>query len=201
MFLRVHRSAKPLRTGASLNPIFAAPLEVQRVCEAAAFPFCFIGGVAVQRWGEPRLTADVDLTLLTGFGNEAPFVDRLLASFVGRMADARTFALEHRTLLLRSSEGIAIDVSLGAMPFEEASVARATMFAVSTGVSLRTCSAEDLIVHKTFAARDKDWLDVRGIVKRQRGKLDVELVWRELLPLLALIDDSERETRLRAILV
>jgi hypothetical protein len=96
---------------------------------------------------------------------------------------------------------IAIDVSLGAMPFEGASVARSTMFEVSPGVSLRTCSAEDLIVHKTFAARDKDWLDVRGIVKRQRGKLDVALVWSELLPLLELIGHSERERRLRALLV
>jgi hypothetical protein len=184
-----------------LNPIFAAALEVQRVCDEAAFPFCFIGGVAVQRWGEPRLTADVDLTLLTGFGTEAPYVDRLLASFVGRLADARTFALEHRTLLLRSSEGIAIDVSLGAMPFEEASVARASMFELGAGVRLRTCSAEDLIVHKAFAARDKDWLDVRGIVKRQRGKLDAALVWAELLPLLELVGDSDREKRLRALFV
>ena len=29
-----------------------------------------MGGVALQRWGEPRLTQDVDLTLLTGFGDE-----------------------------------------------------------------------------------------------------------------------------------
>lgn len=41
--------------------------------------FCFIGGLAVQRWSEPRVTDDVDLTLITGFGTEEPFIDALLA--------------------------------------------------------------------------------------------------------------------------
>lgn len=183
-----------------MNPIFAAALEVQAVCEREAFKFCFIGGVAVQRWGEPRLTADVDLTLLTGFGGEAPFVDALLGSFHGRLSDTREFALANRTLLLSSSEGIAIDVSLGAMPFEENAISRATPFQIGAGATLLTCSAEDLVVHKAFAGREKDWLDVRGIAQRQRGNLDVHLVWGELLPLLELVGGSDRESRLRGIL-
>jgi len=32
----------------------------------------------VQRWAEPRVTDDVDLTLLAGFGDEEGFVDDLL---------------------------------------------------------------------------------------------------------------------------
>jgi hypothetical protein len=76
-----------------MNPIFAAGLEVERICRAARFRFCFIGGLAVQRWGRPRMTADVDLTVITGFGNEEPFVDALLAGLAGRIADARGFAL------------------------------------------------------------------------------------------------------------
>ncbi len=56
---------------------------------------CFIGGLAVQRWGEPRQTRDVDLTLLTGFGTERPFVDELLDAFDARLSDAATFAM-HR---------------------------------------------------------------------------------------------------------
>ena len=60
-----------------MNPIFAAALEIQEFCRARLWRFCFIG-VAVQRWGEPRLTQDVDLTLLTGFGTEEAFVSALL---------------------------------------------------------------------------------------------------------------------------
>lgn len=182
-----------------MNPIFGAALEVERVCREAGFRFCFIGGVAVQRWGQPRMTADVDLTVITGFGGEAPYVDALLGKLRGRLPDAREFALRHRTLLLVTSNGIAADVALGAMPFEEHAADRASPFAVSATESLTTCSAEDLIVHKAFAARDKDWLDVVGILTRQGSKLDRGLIWAELLPLLELKEDHEGEPRLRGL--
>lgn len=65
-----------------MNPLFLAAQEVQHLCEGEGWDFCFIGGLAVQRWGErwgePRLTRDVDLTLLTGFGAEGAYVARLL---------------------------------------------------------------------------------------------------------------------------
>ncbi len=32
-------------------------------CEIQGWRVCVIGGLAVQRWGEPRLTRDVDLSL------------------------------------------------------------------------------------------------------------------------------------------
>lgn len=183
-----------------MNPIFAAALEVQGFCRDRGWPFCFIGGVAVQRWGEPRGTQDVDVTVFTGFGCEAAYVDALLAAFRGRRADARAFALEYRVALIRASGGVPVDVALGAMPFEERAVSRATDFAVRAGVSLAVCSAEDLVVFKAFAGRERDWLDIESIVLRQRGRLDVELIWRELTPLLELKESPESADRLRRLL-
>lgn len=183
-----------------MNAIFAAALQVEQACRSNRFAFCFIGGLAVQRWGQPRMTADVDLTLLTGFGGEEPYVDALLATFAGRLPDVRDFALRHRTVLLVAQNGIHVDVALGAMPFEENAVARASAFSIGNGRQLTTCSAEDLVVHKAFAGRDKDWLDVRGIVIRQGAALDHATIWEELLPLLALRDDETTEARLRALL-
>jgi hypothetical protein len=48
----------------SLDPILAAACDLEVFCRAQGWRFCFIGGIAVQRWGEPRFTADADLTLL-----------------------------------------------------------------------------------------------------------------------------------------
>jgi hypothetical protein len=183
-----------------VNPIFAAALEAQDLCRAKGWAFCFIGALAAQRWGEPRLTQDVDLTVVTGFGAEEAYVDTLLATFAGRRDDAREFALRHRVLLLRSRAGVPIDVALGAIPFEERMVARASDFTIAPGATLRTCSAEDLVVLKALAGRDKDWLDIAGVAVRQAGRLDERLVWSELEPLLELKGAPEAARRLRAIL-
>jgi hypothetical protein len=183
-----------------MNPIFAAALEIQDFCRARRWKFCFIGGVAVQRWGEPRLTQDVDLTLLTGFGTEEAFVSMLLADFRARRMDARDFAARYRVLLLESGGGTPIDIALGAMPFEERAINRASDFTIGPGIVLFTCSAEDLVVFKAFAARDRDWLDIEGIALRQGSRLDETLIWAELAPLLELKEDQLSAERLRRIL-
>src|SRR4051812_9202943 len=99
-----------------LPRVLAAAEDVQSFCQQQRWAFCFIGGVAVQRWGEPRLTQDVDLTLLTGFGSEEKFVDRLLEVFAPRRVDAREFSLVSRVLLVRTHDGVSLDIALGAFP-------------------------------------------------------------------------------------
>lgn len=183
-----------------MNPLFAAALEIQTFCRERGWRSCVIGGVAVQRWGEPRGTQDVDVTILTGFGSEAPYVDALLGHFEARRPDAREFALRYRVLLIRARNEVPIDVALGAMPFEERAISRATEFAIAPGINLAVCGAEDLIVFKAFAGRERDWLDIESIVLRRRGGLDVELIWREIVPLLELKQEPDAEPRLRRIL-
>lgn len=183
-----------------LPRVLEAAGEVQSFCQQRAWRFCFIGGVAVQRWGEPRLTQDVDLTLLTGFGHEAEFIDALLAGFSARRADAREFASLHRVVLLRTGNGVDVDVALGAYPFEERSIQRASTWTWEDGKSIVTCSAEDLVVHKTFAGRDLDWGDVERVLIRQHGKLDLAQVRSELKPLLELKGEPEALDKLERML-
>lgn len=184
-----------------MNPIFNAALEIQAFCHLRAWRFAIIGGLAVQRWGEPRLTRDVDATVLAGFGGEENVIDELLASFPERIDHARAFALAYRVLLIESSAGVPLDIALGALPFEERVVQRASPYQITQAVSLLTCSAEDLIVLKAFAGRDGDWADIAGIAQRQAGRLDEALVWAELVPLLELKEGpTNAEDRLRLLL-
>ena len=179
-----------------MNNVIAAALELQAVCQKHGWRFCFIGGIAVQRWSEPRFTNDADLTLLTGFGSEDAFIRPLLEVFVPRRPDAAEFALRSRVLLLKNSEGIGLDVALGAFPFETHTIERSSPFVFPTGQSLITCSAEDLLVHKCFANREKDWLDVDGILARQWNKLNLKVVRKELKPLAQLKEEPEIIVRL-----
>jgi hypothetical protein len=183
-----------------VNPILETALEVQRFCRSRQWRFCFIGAIAVQRWGEPRLTQDVDLTVLSGFGPEADFVDALLAAYRARIPDGREFALLRRVVLLESVSGVPIDVSLGGIPFEERVIERSSPWEIGGSEPLVTCSAEDLVVLKAFAGRDKDWLDIEGVVVRQGDRLKTAQVLRELEPLLELKEDALSLARLQAIL-
>lgn len=151
----------------------------------------------MQRWGQPRLTRDADLTLLVEFGTEDAFIDALLDQFVSRVPDARVFARATRVLLLHAVNRVALDVALGATPFEERSIQRASWYPISPRRKLLTCSAEDLIVHKAFANRPQDWIDIEGIIIRQGDRLDIPLIWEELTPLVELKEEPEIIARLQ----
>ncbi len=174
-----------------MNELIRVAADVQGFCESRRWRFCFIGGLALQRWGEPRETIDVDLTLLTGFGGEDAFIQALLGRYEGRVDDAAGFAKINRVLLLRSGSGVGIDIALGGLPFEESVIARASRFPFPGHIPLLTCSAEDLIVLKAFAARGRDWVDIEGIIVRQAGVLDWRYIDGQLGPLAALKDAPE----------
>lgn len=143
------------------------------------------------------MTVDVDLTVFTGFGGEEDCIQGFLKAFESRIEDAKGFAERTRVLLLKSASGVGIDLALGAMPFEERTISRATAYILDERHSLTTCSAEDLIVHKAFANRDQDWMDIRGVLCRQSGRLNRDLVLTELEPLVELKEDPKILERLR----
>lgn len=174
--------------------------ELGDFCQRRGWRFCVIGGLAVQHWGEPRMTMDVDLSLLTGFGGEESFIDEWLCHYVGRLPDTKAFALKNRVLLLRHASGVGIDIALGAVPFEERLVERAAGIEMEPGCPVRLCTAEDLIVMKAFADRPIDWQDVRGVVVRQGvGRLNWEQIRGELKPLCAAKEQPEISAKLDAL--
>jgi hypothetical protein len=179
-----------------VNNVFQAALELQAICQSNQWKFCFIGGLALQRWGEPRETVDVDLSLFAGFGNEPDFIKVLLKHFEARIPDAALFAQDRRVLLLQSKQGVGLDVALAALPYEELMIHRSTFFEYPTNIQLRTCSAEDLIVLKAFAARGQDWVDVERVIVRQAGKLDWSYIRAQLEPLAELKDSPAILTEL-----
>jgi hypothetical protein len=181
-----------------MNGIISAAAELQTFCERQGWSFCFIGGVALQRWSEPRETVDVDLTVIAGLGREDTFIEALLTKFQPRIAEAAEFARSRRVLLLRSDSGVGLDIALGALPFEELMVQRSSLFAFPPGVELRTCSAEDLVVMKAFAGRGQDWVDVERVIIRQSGKLDWTYIFDQLRPLAELRDDPDILKQLEA---
>ena len=176
--------------------LFQAALEIQQFLLQRDWRSCIIGGLAVGRWGEPRATRDVDISLLTGFGNERGYIEQILGQFSARIPDADQFALENRVLLIGASNGTPIDICLAGIPFEEQMIERASPFLFAPDVSLVTCSAEDLVILKAFAGREIDWSAIKGILVAQGDRLDWDYIDRQLPPLCELRDDPETVARL-----
>lgn len=101
---------------------------MQLVLDAWSERGVIIGGVAASLLGRPRYTADVDAVVLVSTGELSEFTSvTLQAGLMPRLPDAEAFARRNRVLLLRHAEsGVDVDISLGALPFKEQAVARAT---------------------------------------------------------------------------
>jgi hypothetical protein len=174
-----------------MNLVFQAAASLQNFLRGQEWRFCFIGGLAVQHWGEPRITRDVDVTLLAGFGNEETFIQALAKRFQPRVPDFWEKALRARVVLLQDENGIGLDIALGALPFEERAIQRSQEVRFLGEWTLRICSAEDLIVMKALAGRPRDWLDVETMLIRQEIKLDWQYIIRELKPLTELAEKPD----------
>ena len=96
--------------------------EVVAFLEEERVPYVLIGGLAVQHWGEPRATRDIDVTVLVDEAAFDRFLERALTRFRPRLPDAAAFAREHRMVLLATRSGVPVDISLGIPGYEESTI-------------------------------------------------------------------------------
>ena len=164
---------------------------VQQAFDRAGIPFCVIGGIANLRWGNPRLTNDVDLVILCPAGQELAILAKLEAMLPPRPEHSTDFARVARIYLGMTPDGTPVDVSRGASLYETDVISRSSLFELLPRRFVRTCSAEDLVILKAFACRDIDRHDLVGILHRQHGALDWALIDRELGALAELRDDVD----------
>lgn len=165
-----------------MNPLLHAAKEVCGFLSDQGWEYCIIGGLAVQIWGEPRSTLDADITVFAGLGDEEKYVDAILNRFEGRFPESRKFALQHRTVLIRASNGVDVDLTLGAFPFEAEVIRRAAPAEFAPGLEMVCCSPEDLFIMKIFAGRPRDLVDAETIAVR-RPNLDTTYIFEQLGPL------------------
>ncbi|MEQ1903164.1 MAG: nucleotidyltransferase [Pirellulaceae bacterium] len=182
-----------------LNPILVAAVKADEIFNELGWEFCFIGGVALLRWGQPRQTIDVDAVIWASLGAEKSFAKSAGRFFKHRFEGSEKTAVEQRILLLRDEDGIDFDLSLGALDFEQRVIDRASYWKIPKHGKIKTCTAEDLIVLKAIANRDQDWIDIQNVCIRQSKKLNLKQVNAELNELLELVDEPEILGRWQAI--
>jgi predicted nucleotidyltransferase len=160
-----------------------------------------IGGVAVGLLSEPRFTNDVDAVILLDLAQLPRLLERAKAhGLVPRIGNPLEFAEQSRMVLLRHEQSdMAVDISLGMLPFEEEMINRARGVDTSVG-PVPVPTIEDMLILKAVAHRPKDLQDVANLlhmhpnVDRQRVEswamafaeiLEMPEIWEDLAPLLA----------------
>lgn len=188
------------------EPAFLAPLQAA-IRDLAAWaddqnvPLVLIGGVAVSLLGRPRLTRDVDAVAFLSDDRWASFLSSGASyGLVPRGTDVLEFARQTRVLLLRHQPShIDVDLSFGALPFEQEMLARATITDIG-GLSIPLPTAEDLIILKAVAHRPRDLADIEGLLEAHPA-LDVERIRRWVREFAEVLESPELLEDLQAILL
>ena len=174
--------------------------ELHDFLNSHEIPYALIGGIAVQQWGEPRYTQDVDLTVVLDMARERELVHTITSHFAPRISDADVFALDNRVILVRSISGCPIDISLGLPGYEEEVIDRAVSVDLGPDTrGIRISTAEDLVVMKIIAGRPRDIDDVEGILIRQQGVLDTGYIRHKLKDFDEFLETSELSERFESV--
>ena len=169
---------------------------------ARQLPFMLIGGQAVLLHGRPRLTEDIDVTLgvdPSGLPRVREVCDALDLQPLPR--EIETFVRDTFVLPARQAEtGIRVDFVFSTTPYERQAIDRAVRVMLGGG-SVPFATAEDLVIHKLFAGRARDWEDALSVVRRKGHELDWAYLdhWaREFAGVPGREDMPQRVARLRA---
>jgi hypothetical protein len=130
----------------------------------------------VNVWGSPRLTADVDVTVLLTPRDPAAFAHDMDQSGFGlRVDDVEEFVARTSVLpFVHRQTRMPLDVVLAGSGLEEQFAERARLVDIG-GIEVPVLSPEDLLVAKILASRPKDLEDVAGILRARRRSLDLTL--------------------------
>ena len=127
--------------------------------------YAIIGGAAIGFLAQPRATQDIDAVTWLDLSEIPGFVESgARFGFLPRISDPIEFARKSRVLLLQHYETkIDVDISLGALPFEQEMIERAIEF-TTPELTVQVATPEDLIISKAVAHRKRDLMDIDNLV-------------------------------------
>ena len=127
--------------------------------------YAIIGGAAIGFLAQPRTTQDIDAVTWLDLSEIPGFVESgARFGFLPRISDPIEFARKSRVLLFQHYETkIDVDISLGALPFEQEMIERAIEF-TTPELTVQVATPEDLIITKAVAHRKRDLMDIDNLV-------------------------------------
>jgi hypothetical protein len=181
-----------------VDPI-AVALVVTRVLDALVIANTVGGSIASSYAGEPRSTVDIDIVAALQ-ASHVPALAAALSDAFYLDEDAVRRAVRERssTNLVHRASMLKVDLFVaGGTPLDAQQIARRRPVRVGEGATFGVHPPEDILLQKLRWYRlggevsDRQWRDVRGIIRVQGAGLDVAYL-RENAPILGVGDLLER---------
>jgi hypothetical protein len=153
--------------------------------EAAKVPYMVMGGWAVQVWGRPRPTYDVDFTLSLSDADLCAFLQVLAdrgmivdEAFLKGFQDRLAGFTKVQVSVFEFPDPIRVDLFLARNPYQVTAFKRRREVVLFKR-KIWVMAPEDLILHKLVAGRHKDLAAIEDILMVQGGsdRLDKEYLW------------------------
>ena len=162
---------------------------------ALGIDYAIIGGLAVSLYGRPRFTADIDVNIILEKERIGIFLkEGKKRGFHPGHKNIKMLARKTGVIPMRYSNGNIeglCDFIIAENVLEKLALKRAKVKRIDS-LKAKFVSPEDLLIHKLTSPRAQDIEDVRGILLRQRGKLNISYIkfW------LGRIDKANRRSNL-----
>ncbi len=171
------------------NNITSAIKDITEFLDNLKMPYMLIGGIANSIHGEPRYTYDIDIKIkFISEKNVSDLIENLRNSFIIKIENPIDF-INTTMVLPIESNNIKIDLIFASLPYEIEAIDNAGVCEFD-GTKIKICSAEDLIIQKCISIRQKDWMDIEGIINKNRETLNWEYVLKTTKELSDWISDN-----------
>ena len=138
------------------------------------------GAQAVTVYGVPRLSADVDVTVVLTPDDPERFASAMAIGGFALRVDDRDFVRRTRVMpFLHLATAMPLDVVLAGSGLEEEFAARAVVTALGD-LEVPVIELGDLIIAKVLAGRPKDMDDARSLWQLHGDRIDVSRIRRTL---------------------
>jgi hypothetical protein len=164
--------------------LIPGPLEKQlkaliNLFETIKIPYAILGGLAVILYGEPRLTMDIDVNISLPSNHIGQFlIIAKKTGFLPSCNSVKTFVKKTGVIpmkFMKTKPPGRCDIIIAENSLEHMALKRAKLKKIGS-LNAKFITAEDLLIHKIASDRPRDIEDLKGILMRQRNKLDISYI-------------------------
>lgn len=158
-----------------LGPLEEVLRDLRTALEELDVGWFLLGALAAQVHGAVRSTSDVDVSVRLGACSTQSLLEGVRARGFSPLFEDAQFIEATRVVPVRHSNGILVDVTLAGPGLEDLFLARALPATVAS-VEVPVATAEDLLIMKSLAGREKDRADCIMLLRAGGGRLDLSHV-------------------------